>query len=354
MSETPFIITIDTEGDDLWARPREITTRNAGYLPRFQSLCERFRFKPVYLTNYEMAMSDVFVEFARDVVARGAGEIGMHLHAWNSPPLVPLTHDDFRFQPYLIEYPESVMKEKIHTLTRLLVNRFDEKMVSHRAGRWAFDGRYAAMLIDEGYRVDCSVTPGVNWRGSLGDPRGNGGSDYTAFPERPYFLHPSDISVPATGGLLEVPMTIRSSRLYQRAPWAYRTPLLRRAANRVSPGLSWLYPVQPALRAPLDRNLDAMLEVARRARAEGSAHMEFMLHSSELMPDGSPSFRNASDIERLYEHLEILFEDLSTWCCGATLKEFQARFGISPGQVASGRSGDKLPERAADQEMARA
>src|SRR6266478_6519948 len=131
MSKTPFIITIDTEGDDLWARPREITTRNAEHLPRFQSLCERFGFKPVYLTNYEMAMSDVFVEFARDVLARGAGEVGMHLHAWNSPPLHPLTRDDFRFPPYLIEYPEPVMREKIGTLTRLLECQFDQAMVSH-------------------------------------------------------------------------------------------------------------------------------------------------------------------------------------------------------------------------------
>ena len=51
MADTPFIITIDTEGDNLWARPREITTRNAAYLPRFQALCETFRFKPVYLVN---------------------------------------------------------------------------------------------------------------------------------------------------------------------------------------------------------------------------------------------------------------------------------------------------------------
>jgi len=29
MSDTPFILTIDTEGDDLWASPREITARNA-------------------------------------------------------------------------------------------------------------------------------------------------------------------------------------------------------------------------------------------------------------------------------------------------------------------------------------
>ena len=30
MSETAFIITIDTEGDNLWARPREITNRQVG------------------------------------------------------------------------------------------------------------------------------------------------------------------------------------------------------------------------------------------------------------------------------------------------------------------------------------
>jgi hypothetical protein len=326
MSETPFLVTIDAEGDDLWARPREITTRNAEFLPRFQALCERFRFKPVYLTNHEMALSGAFVEFARDVLARGAGEIGMHLHAWNSPPLEPLTGDDSRFQPYLIEYPEPLMKEKIRTLTRLLEDRFDQEMVSHRAGRWALDARYAAMLLDEGYRVDCSVTPGIDWRGNPGDPGGNGGSDYTAFPDRPYFLSRSDISAAAPGGLLEVPMTLRASGLHRAAPWAYRMRLLRRVANRVSPGLSWLYPAQS--------NLDAMLQVARGARAEGAAHMEFMLHSSELMPGGSPTFRNASDIERLYEHLEILFEALSTWCCGVTLMEFHARFG-KPQETAS-------------------
>jgi hypothetical protein len=326
MSDTAFIITIDTEGDDLWGKPREITTRNAEYLPRFQSLCERFGFKPVYLTNYEMAMSDVFAEFARDVRARDAGEIGMHLHAWNSPPLVPLTSDDFDYQPYLIEYPDRVMKEKIKTMTRLLEDRFDQAIVSHRAGRLGFDGRYAAMLLDEGYLVDCSVSPGVDWRGTPGDPNGKGGSDYTAFPDRPYFFSPSDISVPTIGGMLEVPLTVRSSGLYRRAPWAYRVPLLRQAANKlVSPALNWV--------APAESNLSAMLRAARGARAGGAAHIEFALHSSELMPGGSPTFRNASDIERLYDRLEILFEYLSTWCRGMTLKEFHAWFRESPGQA---------------------
>jgi hypothetical protein len=335
LPETAFIITIDTEGDDLWARPREITTRNAAYLPRFQSLCERFRFKPVYLTNYEMAMSDFFVEFARDVVARGAGEIGMHLHAWNSPPLHPLTSDDFHFQPYLIEYPDEVMKEKIRTLTQLLEDRFDQKMVSHRAGRCGFDARYAAMLIEEGYRVDCSVTPGIDWSGVPGDPRGNGGSDYTAFPSGAYFVNLSDISVSGASALLEVPMTVEPNSLYRKLPCVYRIRLVRRAANRVSPGLSWLGPIQPTLATSLHRNLEVMSLAAQRAKKQGAQHVEFMMHSSELMPGGSPTFKDASDIERVYEHLEMLFEDLSTWCCGVTLREFHAQFGKSPAEAST-------------------
>lgn len=315
MTETAFIITVDTEGDNLWARPREITTRNAEYLPRFQSLCEHFGFKPVYLTNYEMAMSGMFVEFARDLLARDAGEIGMHLHAWNSPPLAPLTTDDFLHQPYLIEYPDRAMREKIRTITGLLEERFERKMISHRAGRWAFDGRYAQMLIDEGYRVDCSVTPGVDWGANPGDPDGSGGSDYSDFPDHPYFLDPSAISRVAHGTLLEVPVSIRPGRLRRAAPWVYRVPVLRSAAHRISPPLDWL--------CPAESNLDAMMRLAREARTRNVDHLEFMLHSSELMPGGSPAFRTRTDIERLYEDLETLFTDLSAWCRGVTLKEFR-------------------------------
>ncbi len=321
MPRTPFIVTIDTEGDDLWAKPREITTRNAAFLPRFQVLCERFGFKPVYLTNFEMAMTEAFVEFGRDVLHRGAGEIGMHLHAWNSPPFFSLTDDDFRHQPYLIEYPDRVMRAKIRAMTRLLEERFGRRITSHRAGRWAFDCRYAAMLIDEGYDVDCSVTPGVDWRPHAGDPGGDGGSDYRAFPARSYFLSPSDVAVPGSSALLEVPMTTRAGGLYRRAPWAYRVPLLRRAANNLSRGLAWL--------CPAESNLDTMLDVAREAHAEGASHVQFMLHSSELMPGGSPSFRDAADIERLYERLEILFEQLRGWCRGMTLQEFRAAAGAA-------------------------
>ena len=43
------------------------------------------------------------------------------------------------------------------------------------------------------------------------------------------------------------------------------------------------------------------------------------------MPGGSPSFRSAAQIERLYERLERLFDALASWTVGMTLEEFQAR-----------------------------
>lgn len=127
MKKPAFIITIDTEGDNLWQNHRVIKTENARYLARFQALCERFGFKPVWLTNYEMAVEPVFIEFAKEVIARGQGEVGMHLHAWNSPPEHDLTGDDWRWQPYLIEFSDEVMREKVLFMTRLLEETFQTK-----------------------------------------------------------------------------------------------------------------------------------------------------------------------------------------------------------------------------------
>ena len=206
MEKPAFLITLDTEGDNLWRnRSGKVTTHNVRFLPRFQALCEKYAFKPTWLTNYEMASDPAYVEFGRDLLARGQGEIGMHLHAWYSPPEYALTDDEWRYQPYLIEYPENVLRDKVAYMTDLLENAFQRKMTSHRAGRWAFNEVYARALIDQGYLVDCSVTPRVSWRNAQGAPQGQGGTDYSHFPDRAYFLDEQDISRPgdslaASGG----------------------------------------------------------------------------------------------------------------------------------------------------------
>ena len=68
MEHKHLIITIDTEGDNLWAwrEGQPIGTENTRFLPPFQSLCEEYGMKPVYLSNYEMLQDPRFCAFARD------------------------------------------------------------------------------------------------------------------------------------------------------------------------------------------------------------------------------------------------------------------------------------------------
>jgi hypothetical protein len=316
-----FLITIDTEGDNLWSAPSVITTENSRWLPRFQAVCDDFGLKPTYVTNYEMALCPVFREFARAAIRDHRAEVGAHLHAWNSPPLAPLTANDNACGPYATEYPPELLFEKVRVLTRLLEDTFGRKMISHRAGRWGFDGIYARALVENGYLADCSVTPGVSWRSSKGDPHGAGGPDYTGYPQDPYFLDLNDISKPGASSLLEVPVTIGPvspapvDRVRERLP--KRAPL-RRALNRLWPPLTWL--------RPDGSNLPQMLRLVRKTAGEGRAVIEFMLHSSELMPGGSPTFPDAPSIERLYGDLRVLFGEAARLTAPSTLGEFAAGF----------------------------
>lgn len=325
-SSPAFLITVDTEGDNLWAKPRAVTTRNAEYLPRFQALCENFGFKPTYLTNWEMANSPAFVNFARGVLARGAGEVGMHLHAWNSPPIVPLTADDDQHAPYLIEYPEQQIREKVKVITAKLEDVFGVKMLSHRAGRWSFNETYARILVEQGYRVDCSVTPHVSWRFCKGDPSRPGGSDFTGFPESAYFLDLSDIRRPGDSPLLELPMTIVRTRTYAHPIENLRSALSASfygtlIMRRLFPYHLWLM--------PRIGNRDGMLKVVEIARAQARPYIEMAIHSSELMPGGSPTFPTADAIENLYEDLEAVFSAAAKGFSGSTLSQYH------PPQLAS-------------------
>jgi hypothetical protein len=338
-----FVITIDTEGDNLWSRPSRVTTENARHLPRFQGLCEAFGFKPTYLVDHEMALDPHFQEFGRALLAKGAGEVGLHIHPWNSPPLMEVSTPGENGHTYLHKLPEEMIHAKLETLTRLIADIFGARPRSHRAGRWGFDERVARVLADLGFLVDCSVTPGVSWRTHRGAPGGAGGPDYSDFPSRPYFLDLTNIRGAGSSPLLEVPVTIRRNypprlqRLYQRA--GHRVV---ENAFRVlfGPSVSWL--------RPNGRNGRAMIELVDWAMDRELPVLEFMLHSSELMPGANPKFRTPEQIDSLYLDLEGLFGRLvSLGIAGITLAEYRATWpaesvGGSPAESVGGSPAESV------------
>jgi hypothetical protein len=263
-----------------------------------------------------MAIAKNFQEFGQDIIGRNVGEIGMHLHAWNTPPLTALTENDYLYKPYLVEYPTDVMREKIAFMTQLLQETFGVEIISHRAGRWSFNATYARLLLDHGYRVDCSVTPHTNWRANLGDPAQNGGADFSRFPENAYLLDLKDIRSPGDSSLLEVPVTIIPRRIAIRhamPEFLERIPMVAQALNHFFP-TRWM--------RPNGKNLTDLLSIVRHVLLHKYAHLEFMLHSSELMPGGSPGFTTPEAVEKLYDDLKVLFDFTRGKFRAATLKEY--------------------------------
>jgi len=193
-------------------------------------------------------------------------------------------------------------------MTDVLEETFGRKMLSHRGGRWAFDSVYARALADNGYLVDCSVTPNVSWRRVPGAPDGAGGPDFSDSREHPYFVPIQASRADPDQRLLEVPMTILKRRRTPPERW------LRKALGKQIDRTLWM--------RPNGRNLGELLEVVDAVVAEGRDYLEFTLHSSEFMPAGSPTFRTEEDIERLYSHLEILFERVQRHFVGQTLTAF--------------------------------
>lgn len=303
--EKSFIITVDTEGDNLWNWKFGdiITTENGKYVDRFQYLCDRFGFKPVYLTNYEMASDDKFIDKLRRWEDEGRCEIGIHLHAWNNPPVVNIRGTDVdEGQDYLIEYSEQVMRDKFSLLYNLLSNKTGRNPVSHRAGRWAMDERYFRLLSEFNISTDCSFTPGVNWESSKGVTRG--GSDYSDVPIQPHFIN----------GILEVPMSIRNGRALGCGG------IKHKLGSLIIEHPIWLRPSGQSIYESL-----RVLEIIEKE--ENTDYAEFMIHSSELMPSGSPYFKTSDDIDRLYSILERIFKyanDLRY--SGKTLREYRNNY----------------------------
>ena len=296
-----FLITVDTESDDLWRyhKGNPVGTKNVKFIPRFQELCNKYGFKPVWLTNYEMIMSDDYVQIMKGYLEKGQCEIGIHVHAWNNPPFFEL-NGKYNGNPYLIEYPDKIMREKFAVTYNLIAERFGIKPISHRSGRWAMDDRYFKLLEEFGIKIDCSFTPGVSWASSVGETI-DGGSDYRNVNHNAHMV----------GNILEVPATVRHYSRY------YTVGNLKHIVKGIMKGGNlWL---RPAI-----CTLSDMKKLVNDVRLEdGHDYLEFMLHSSELMPGGSPYFETVDQIEKMYKDVESFFYYVSTLeYKGATLLEY--------------------------------
>ena len=190
-------------------------------------------------------------------------------------------------------------------MTNLIEQRIGSRPIVHRAGRWAMNQDYYNLLEKYGYQVDCSVIPHVNGKKSIGQTKGFLGPDYTKYSEQPYNI----------GKILEVPMTIRKIHNYFLPERMTLKKSVGSFAKVVLGSNLWF--------RPNGNNLKKMMFLSDLiSSSDQDDYIMFMIHSSELMPGGSPTFKDEASIENLYHGIEVLFEHCAKCFEGYTLSEY--------------------------------
>ena len=196
------------------------------------------------------------------------------------------------------------MELKIASMTEKLKQQFGFVPVSHRAGRWAMNDTYYDLLYKYGYEIDCSITPGINWTSSLGGTPGFKGPDYSK----------ASSNVTIKNHIIEVPVTVK----YVHKAFFSSDKTCKENVKTLFYGVKgkniWI--------RPDGSNYEEMSWLVEQCILSDTDYLMFMIHSSELMPGGSPTFKSEKDIEKLYLDIEKLFKKICSSYEGITLQNY--------------------------------
>jgi hypothetical protein len=300
------IVSLDTEEDN-WNRSRtDVTVANIRELRRLSRVFTRWGVRPTYFTAYQVAIDPCAVQVMREVANDSGGEIGAHLHPWNTPPLL----EEFVPRNSMTKnLPPDLQLAKIRTLTRTLEEAFGRSPTSFRAGRYGIGPDTIAALVSCGYRVDSSVSPFVSLEGVDDGPR------FVGAPIVPYRLAPhGDVRQPVPDGpLIEVPLSYG----FNRGPFGFWDRTRRVLEARP---LRWLHLAGLAARAGFGRRVSLspeyhpvadMLTLSKQLLGHGARHLHVSWHTPSLKPGLSPFAATAADVDRLYGSIEAYFEGLA-------------------------------------------
>ncbi|NLO27795.1 MAG: hypothetical protein GX113_06420 [Actinobacteria bacterium] len=314
-------MTVDTEADNQWAHGIPLSTANVGYWEPFQRICQERGVAPTYLVTSEIAADPAAQVLLRRWISAGAAEVGAHLHPWTTPPFDEKPGFGFndRSHAFISELPIDLVRAKLETLTGQIQDTFGVRPTAFRAGRFGLNNSSAQVLAELGYLVDSSVTPLTNWSRTPGLPNGLGGPDFSSHSSAPFI-------VAETGdpGLLEIPVTVTPTYDYLRRSPAllrrYQRSIPVRALRKASRG-RWPRP-QPVWLHPAHLQTPGNLQKACESQVTNYGVAVMMVHSSELMPGGSPRTPTPESVRAVLARLEVFLDYcLKKGIIGMTLSE---------------------------------
>lgn len=161
--------------------------KNTLRLSHLQSIFSSWHLPATYLVSDAASRNEHTAAMLRSFTQDEGCEIGALLLPENTPPYSLTSADDSeemrQIRRMCCNLPVALLRRKIQTLTRSIKQKLDIQPTSFRAGHWSFSSELASCLLDCGYHVDSSVTPGIAHRSTFGP-------DYSVMP---YFDFSRDI-----------------------------------------------------------------------------------------------------------------------------------------------------------------
>jgi len=308
-----LLVVVDTEEEFDWEQPfsrRATDVSHMRYLDRAQQIFQRYAIKPTYVIDYSIASQEQGYRPLREWLDAGLCTIGAHLHPWVNPP-----HDEelCAYNSYPGNLPKALERAKLACLTEVIERNIGRRPIVYRAGRYGMGASTGEILEELGYVVDTSVVPRTAFRD-------DGGPDFTAFDNRPFWFGPSS-------GVLEIPLTVGwCGRLKSRGD-ALQPFLMSRLGSRLR--LRALFArlglFERIRLTPEGNDFSEMKRLTDTMLAAGTRLFVFSYHSPSVVPGNTPYVRNEGDLRRFLGLIDKFCEYFVEICSGEGITPEEAR-----------------------------
>jgi hypothetical protein len=301
--EIQLVVSVDVEEEGLFRGryPREVRgVVNVAQLTRLAWVPGEYAVPLTLLATYPVAAHDPTRDILSQWSERGHAELGAHLHTWCTPPFVDGE------PPHPEALSATALADKLASLVAAHRAAFGSAPRAFRMGRFELGPKATALLPRFGFDVDASVMP-LRWACD--------GPDTFLSPADPFVLGPEE--------LLEVPVT----QVAWSPALAHAAYGLARALPGGRAGLEVFRRVATVGLTPAWTALASMQAAVRLHLRRGGEVLHVFLHSSDLMPGGSPAARDEASVARTLGRLRALLGWLtrSFRVRGVTLSRVEAR-----------------------------
>jgi hypothetical protein len=302
-----LVAVVDTEEEFDWSAPFDQAGMAVGHMSaiwRLQDVFDALGVMPSYLVSYAIASQKAGHRPLQPYLATGRALIGAHLNPWATPPrreqLSPANS-------YPGNLPRELEAAKLAALSRQIERALGVRPTIYKAGRYGKGPNTETILEEQGFQVDMSPAPAMDFRAE-------GGPDYTRHALRP-FLFGRDcrlLCLPNTGAFVG---------------WCHELgPDLDRLLKHGSLARLRLPAIASRLRllerirlTPEGHTLPEMQRLTRALLARGQRTFVLSLHSPSVVPGNTPYVRDGRELALLLQRLRGYLAFFRDELCGRFL-----------------------------------